>query len=74
MDNIENDSYDAIIVKTVIEIAKARSIKVIAEGVETREQWECLKTLGCDEIQGYYFARPIPPEEVEKEWLSVRTK
>lgn len=74
VDNIENDSYDAIIVKTVIEIAKARNIKVIAEGVETREQWECLKTLGCDEIQGYYFARPIPPEEVEKEWLSVGTK
>ncbi|MBP3267571.1 MAG: EAL domain-containing protein, partial [Ruminococcus sp.] len=44
---------------------------VIAEGVETEEQMELLKKLGCDIIQGYYFSKPLSPEEfgalIEKE-------
>jgi diguanylate cyclase (GGDEF)-like protein len=69
VDHIEEDIYSKSIIQMVISIAKVKGIKVIAEGVETKEQWECLRNLDCDEIQGYYFAKPIPPNEVEVKWL-----
>lgn len=69
IDKIENDVYSNSIVQMVISIAKVKGIKVIAEGVETKEQWECLKNLGCDEIQGYYFAKPMPADEIKKNWV-----
>ncbi|HPF59051.1 MAG TPA: EAL domain-containing protein [Candidatus Competibacteraceae bacterium] len=49
-------------------IAMARSLRlgVIAEGVETKKQADILRLLGCDEMQGYYFSRPYPPEQVIK--------
>ncbi len=65
VDNIEQDFYDNTIVRMAIQVAKSRGIKVIAEGVETKEQWNSLKVLECDEIQGYYFAKPMPPEDLE---------
>lgn len=69
IDRIDQDAYDYTIVKTVIDIARVKGIKVIAEGVETKEQLDCLRELDCDEIQGYYFARPMPPEEAVEKWL-----
>ncbi len=39
-------------------------MRVTAEGVETREQFERLRRDGCDEVQGYYFSRPVPASEV----------
>jgi len=69
IDKIETDLYDNTIVKTAITLAKTRGMRTIAEGVETKEQWECLKKLECDEIQGYYFARPMPAEEIFEKWL-----
>ena len=59
------------LVGIMIDIARLLEVPVIAEGVETKEQMELLKKLGCDIIQGYYFSKPLPPEEfgalVEKE-------
>jgi FOG: EAL domain len=49
----------------MIDIARLLEVPVIAEGVETKEQMELLKKLGCDVIQGYYFSKPLPPEEFE---------
>ena len=69
IDKIETDVYDKTIVQTAITVAKARNMKTIAEGVETREQWECLKAIHCDEMQGYYFARPMPAAEIFEKWL-----
>lgn len=69
IDNIEQDLYDYAIAKAVISIGKTRQIKVIAEGVENKGQWECLKELECDEIQGYYFAKPMPAEEILNFWI-----
>ena len=50
-------------VELVLEIAEFLRVPVVAEGVETAEQYELLKKAGCDIIQGYYFSRPIPPED-----------
>lgn len=53
------------IVKSIIHLSHALNMKVIAEGVETKEQLEFLKKESCDEIQGYYFSKPVAPEEAE---------
>jgi len=60
------DPDDAAITSTIITMAKSLSLKTIAEGVETREQYEFLKTRQCDEIQGYYFSRPLPAQNFAK--------
>ena len=57
---------DTKIVELIIDIAKYLSVPIIAEGVETKEQLDSLKKLGCDIIQGYYFSKPIPDNEFEK--------
>jgi diguanylate cyclase (GGDEF)-like protein len=55
------------IVSTVISLARALNFKVVAEGVETEEQANLLRLLRCDEVQGYLFGKPVPPEELEKQ-------
>jgi EAL domain-containing protein (putative c-di-GMP-specific phosphodiesterase class I) len=74
VDQIETDVYSYSIIRMVIEMARINGIKVIAEGVELKEQWECLRDLKCDEIQGYYFAKPMTGEELFKQWLVERHK
>ena len=54
------------IVKTVIEMAHSMGIKIIAEGIETSDSLEEMKTLGVDYIQGFYFSRPLPEHEFLK--------
>jgi EAL domain-containing protein (putative c-di-GMP-specific phosphodiesterase class I) len=54
------------IVSTVINLAKALRIYVVAEGVETEEQASRLYSLGCNEAQGYLFSRPQPAEDIAK--------
>ena len=53
-------------VKLIVDIAKFLNVPTVAEGVEDEVQVEVLKKMGCDLIQGYYFSRPVPPEEFEK--------
>ena len=69
IDKIETDIYSRSIIQMVISIAKVKKMKVIAEGVETKEQWDCLKDLRCDEIQGYYFSKPVSSDEIQTNWL-----
>jgi EAL domain-containing protein (putative c-di-GMP-specific phosphodiesterase class I) len=57
--NMANDEEDAAIVKTIINLAHDLKRKVIAEGVETREQRALLRKLECDEIQGYLLSKPL---------------
>ena len=64
--NICNDKKDYRLVGIMIEIARLLEVPVIAEGVETKEQMELLKAIGCDIIQGYYFSKPLPADEFEK--------
>ncbi len=54
------------ILRFIMEIARFLGLRVVAEGVETKEQLERLRELGCDYVQGYYFARPMPCGEFEK--------
>jgi diguanylate cyclase (GGDEF)-like protein len=57
------DSDDAAIVKAIIQLGHTMQLNVIAEGVETEEQFRLLKKLGCNEVQGYLFSRPIPADD-----------
>lgn len=63
------DDYDDVrgrqIIRCVMRLAQDLQIAITAEGVETQEQYEFLKSIGCDTIQGYYFAKPMPEEEFE---------
>ena len=47
---------------------------LIAEGVETRDQVELLKRMGCDQVQGYYYAKPMPPEDFRRLLLEDRRR
>jgi diguanylate cyclase (GGDEF)-like protein/PAS domain S-box-containing protein len=62
--DITTDANDAAIAQAIIALAESLKLKVIAEGVETRDQLDLLRRYHCDEMQGYLFARPLPPEEL----------
>lgn len=62
--DVTTDVDDATIALTIINLARSLKLKVIAEGVETQEQLEFLRIHGCDEMQGYYFSRPLPVEQI----------
>lgn len=63
-----NGPKDAKIVSTIISMAHAMNLKVIAEGVETEEQLHFLRNLECDEIQGYYYSKPLSAVNLEKKY------
>jgi EAL domain-containing protein (putative c-di-GMP-specific phosphodiesterase class I) len=59
---LPGDNDDATLTQAIIAMAHSLRLKTVAEGVETREQLEFLRRHDCDEIQGYYFSRPLPIE------------
>ena len=61
--DMADDPNDAAIVSAIIQMAKSLNLVTIAEGVETESQLALLRQQKCDEVQGYYFARPMPAEE-----------
>ncbi len=63
--DIAIDNYDAVMVKTIIDMARSFCLNVVAEGVETEAQLNFLKQNGCMAYQGYLFSRPVPIEEFE---------
>ena len=58
--DVASDARDAAIVEGVVTMADKLGLEVLVEGVETVEQFRFLRTLQCDHFQGYYFARPMP--------------
>jgi EAL domain-containing protein (putative c-di-GMP-specific phosphodiesterase class I) len=70
IDEITTDVDDATITRAVIGMAHNLGLKVVAEGVETLEQLAFLSENGCDEAQGFYFAKPQPAAEVTQ-WLNA---
>jgi diguanylate cyclase (GGDEF)-like protein/PAS domain S-box-containing protein len=63
---VATDQQHALLAKAVISLGHSLRLKVVAEGVETAEQLDFLRHHGCDEVQGYFFSRPVPPEEFER--------
>lgn len=64
IDDFINNGNNRAIVNTIITLAHNLNLKVVAEGVENKEQAQQLKLFGCDTIQGYYYCRPIPLENI----------
>ncbi|MCI9994358.1 EAL domain-containing protein [Clostridioides difficile] len=60
LDGIEDDERSRNIAKSIVSLAKSLDLVVIIEGVESKEQAELMKQFGCDLVQGFYFARPMP--------------
>ena len=63
--DLESDPLDAIMIKSIIEVAKVKNMTVVAEYVETEEQKEKLLALGVDYLQGYLIGRPRPLSELQ---------
>lgn len=63
--NMNKSDKSRMLVELVIEIANFLDVPIVAEGVENEAQYETLRSMGCDIIQGYYFSRPVAPEEFE---------
>jgi diguanylate cyclase (GGDEF)-like protein/PAS domain S-box-containing protein len=66
--NMAQDDDDAMIVRSTIELGHNLGLDVVAEGVESEEVWDRLKTLGCTTAQGYYLSRALPAPELQA-WL-----
>ena len=68
---IKQDSSNEAIIRAVLVLAQHMNLSIVAEGVENIETFEMLRELGCDIVQGYYFARPMPFQEYTA-WLKAR--
>jgi EAL domain-containing protein (putative c-di-GMP-specific phosphodiesterase class I) len=66
VDGIDKDAQARAVMLAVLALGNALSIPVLAEGVETKEQVDFLKSRGCDKVQGYFFGRPVPAVERKK--------
>ena len=69
--DIISDANDAMLVRTIIDVAHNFDLDVIAEGVENEEQLNFLKECGCGMFQGYLFGKPMPYEEIERQFLNL---
>jgi EAL domain-containing protein (putative c-di-GMP-specific phosphodiesterase class I) len=70
--NINANGDNTKIVRAITELARGLGISIIAEGAETEAELISLKSIGCDQVQGYSIAFPMPPEQA-LEWLSLRS-
>lgn len=66
IDTVITDENTRIITESIIYMVKKLGFETIAEGVETQEQFDYLNAIDCDNIQGYYLGKPMPPEEIEE--------
>ena len=63
--DITDDPEDKAIVNSIISLARSLGLRTIAEGVETEGQLAFLRESGCDEVQGYYYSKPLPADALE---------
>ena len=69
LSNQEDSCRGEVIMRNIINLARDLSITTVVEGVETEQQVEFLKSISCDIVQGYYFAKPMSAEEFEEQYL-----
>ncbi|WP_341707807.1 EAL domain-containing protein [Halopseudomonas sp.] len=62
-------SRDALLAQAIVAMGRSLQLRVIAEGIETQEQYQLVSSFGCDEVQGYHLGRPVTAEEFEQRWL-----
>ena len=74
VDDIPSDSQSCDIAKAIISLSSSMNMKSVAEGVETKEQLEFLRSLGCEYFQGYYFSKALESNEFEKAYLKNQTE
>ena len=70
--NMREDENDAVIVRSIIDLARNLGLRVVAEGVETAPTWDALREMGCDIAQGYVISRPLPADQLSA-WLETVT-
>ena len=71
IDNIVTNEREKAIVDGIIQLAQKIGLDVVAEGAETKEQIRILQEMGCNQIQGYYFSKPLPASEIEERFLKT---
>ncbi len=71
--DISTDAEDKAIVSAIIQMSRSLGLQTIAEGVETLEQLAFLREQGCDEVQGYYYSKPLPVDQFEIFARGLRT-
>ena len=74
IDNLTTEPRTKALIKSIIELSHNLGIEVVAEGVECYEQLSLLKNISCDIIQGYYFSKPLPYEEVRSIYDNIKMK
>ncbi|GGI78325.1 two-component system response regulator [Shewanella gelidii] len=74
IDNLPEDSKNLAIVKSMINLADNLGMQVVAEGVETHKQLQCLRQHGAHLVQGFYFAKPVAPEMLEQTIEEIKNK
>jgi len=74
IDTVVTDENTRIITESIIYMVKKLGFETIAEGVETQEQFDYLTAIDCDNIQGYYLGKPMPPEEIEELLAKATTR
>jgi len=68
--DMPGNTDDVAIARTIVAMAKSLGLSTVAEGVETYEQFGMLKIMGCDQIQGFYFSKPLPAEDFKAYYSS----
>jgi EAL domain-containing protein (putative c-di-GMP-specific phosphodiesterase class I) len=68
--NMQHDDNDAVIVRSIVDLARNLGLLVVAEGVETTEIWDALRAMNCDIAQGYVISRPLPAAALTS-WLDT---
>jgi EAL domain-containing protein (putative c-di-GMP-specific phosphodiesterase class I) len=72
--DLESNKDNAVICRTIISMAHNLGLRVIAEGVETQAQFEYLRELSCDQVQGFFFSKAVPAEEIEAQMQLQQAK
>jgi diguanylate cyclase (GGDEF)-like protein len=70
--DLASDPNDAIIARTIVDLASNLSLRVVAEGIEDQRTWDLLEAMGCHRGQGYHLSRPAPPTVIAA-WAAARS-
>lgn len=69
VDSIVTNQKTQMVIEAVVDMCRRMNIRVVAEGVETEEQFAILRQKGCEQVQGYLFSKPLPMTTFEKKYL-----